>query len=124
MLLAGLLNGVPPAYDRHSYSLPHMKKSSTIGRPFTSADKLLLRLAEAKLIVRHRENHMRTTLRMVDERRAERDIPATTFLKLLDMGYLRAVPQDSLYDVVHYEFTDAGNRQLRELYEREGERRD
>jgi hypothetical protein len=92
-------------------------------RSMTTADKLLLRLAEAKRIVRKRLHHMKTTLTTVDERMAERDIPASSFAKLLEAGYLRPVPQDALFDVVDYEFTPKGEAYLRELYEREGERR-
>lgn len=89
----------------------------------TPADKLLLRLAEAKHIVRRRQSHLVTRLYWQDERMAERDIPATAFTQLLERGYLKPVPQDALFDLVYYEFTNSGERKLRELYEREGERR-
>lgn len=86
--------------------------------PTTTSDRLLLKLAEAKRIVRRRVSHMQTVLVRVDERHAERDIPQTAFAELIAKGYLRPVPQDALFDVIHFEFTDKGERQLRELYER------
>jgi hypothetical protein len=98
--------------------MPKTKKS--VALPATASDRLLLKLAEAKRIVRRRVSHMETLLVRVDERHAERDIPQALFAGLVTKGYLRAVPQDALMDVVFFEFTDRGERQLQELYERDG----
>lgn len=83
----------------------------------------MLKVGEGWVIRRIRHNHLKTATVMKHKEYGQEDASESALSQLTTLGWLRAVPLDSLWDTVQYEVTDAGHDALAKLWNAEGEKR-